>query len=32
MTYGDVARLPYGRRETFSPGAFGDVANLDVSV
>ena len=29
MTYGDVARLPFGR-ETFSAGAFGDVSALDV--
>ena len=29
IRYGDVARLPFGR-ETFEPGAFGDVANVDV--
>ena len=29
MTYGDIARLPFGR-ETFSAGAFGDVSALDV--
>ena len=29
MPYGDVARIPHGR-ETFSPGAFGDVGGLDV--
>lgn len=29
LNYGDIAKLPFGR-ETFDPGAFGDVAALDV--
>ena len=29
VRYGEVARLPWGR-ETFEPGAFGDVASADV--
>ena len=29
IRYGDVARTPWGR-ETFQPGAFGDVSRLDV--
>ena len=30
MKYGDVAKLPWGEKEKFEPGAFGEVAGLDV--
>ena len=30
MRYGDVAKFPWGERETFEPGAFGEVGGLDV--
>ena len=30
MRYGDVAELPWGERERFKPGAFGDLRNADV--
>ena len=30
MVYGDVAELPWGEKERFMPGAFGDVSKLDV--
>ena len=30
IRYGDEAKMPWGGRETFMPGAFGDVAQADV--
>ena len=30
MRYGDVAKLPWGEKERFEPGAFGDVSSADV--
>ena len=30
MRYGDTAKLPWGEKEKFEPGAFGEVAGLDV--
>lgn len=30
MPYGDVAELPWGEKERFEPGAFGDLAGADV--
>ena len=30
MKYGDVATLPWGEKERFEPGAFGEVGGLDV--
>ena len=32
MRYGDVAELPWGEKEKFDPGAFGDVARLDATL
>ena len=32
MRYGDVAVLPWGDKERFEPGAFGEVAGLDVTL
>lgn len=30
LRYGDVTEFPWGERETFEPGAFGDLANAEV--
>ena len=30
MRYGDVAKLPWGEKERFEPGAFGDISSADV--
>ena len=30
MRYGDVAKLPWGDKERFEPGAFGNVGSKDV--
>ena len=30
MRYGDIAKLPWGDKERFEPGAFGEVSGLDV--
>ena len=30
MRYGDVAKLPWGEKERFEPGVFGEVGGLDV--
>ena len=32
MVYGDVARMPWGDKEKFESGAFGDVSNLDLII
>ena len=32
MRYGDVATLPWGDKERFEPGAFGEVGGLDVTL
>ena len=30
MSYGDVATMPWGEKERFEPGAFGDLGNRDI--
>ena len=30
MKYGDIANLPWGDKERFEPGAFGNAASLDL--
>ena len=30
LRYGDIAELPWGERETFLPGSFGDIQSADV--
>ena len=32
MRYGDTATLPWGEKERFEPGAFGDLSNVDFSL